>query len=40
MVQFGVCDMEQFGRLQSSEKTIAIIGDRWCRRRRDRKRIG
>ena len=25
-----VCDMEEFGRLESSEKTIAIIlGDRW-----------
>ena len=24
-----VCDMEEFGRLGSSEKTIAILGDRW-----------
>ena len=24
-----VCDMEEFGRLESSEKTIAILGDRW-----------
>ena len=24
-----VCDMEQFGRLESREKTIAILGDRW-----------
>ena len=23
------CDMEEFGRLESSEKTIAILGDRW-----------
>ena len=22
-------DMEEFGRLESSEKTIAILGDRW-----------
>ena len=24
------CDMEKFGTLDSSEKTIAILGDRWC----------
>ena len=24
-----VCDMEEFGRLESSEKNIAILGDRW-----------
>ena len=24
-----VCDMEEFGRLESSETTIAILGDRW-----------
>ena len=24
-----VCDMEEFGRLESSDKTIAILGDRW-----------
>ena len=24
-----MCDMEEFGRLESSEKTIAILGDRW-----------
>ena len=24
-----VCDMEAFGRPESSEKTIAILGDRW-----------
>ena len=23
------CDMEEFGRLESSERTIAILGDRW-----------
>ena len=23
------CDMKEFGRLESSEKTIAILGDRW-----------
>ena len=23
------CDMEEFGRLESSEKTIAILGDKW-----------
>ena len=23
------CDMEEFGRLESSEKTIAILGDIW-----------
>ena len=23
------CDMEEFGRLESSDKTIAILGDRW-----------
>ena len=23
------CDMEQFGTLDSSEKTIAILGERW-----------
>ena len=29
MRKFGVCDMEEFGSLESSEKTIAILGDRW-----------
>ena len=24
-----VCDMEEFDRLESSEKTIAILGNRW-----------
>ena len=28
MRQLDVCDMEQFGRLESSEKTIAILGDK------------
>ena len=23
------CDMEEFGRLESSDKTIATLGDRW-----------
>ena len=23
------CDMEEFGILENSEKTIAILGDRW-----------
>ena len=27
--EFDVCDMEEFCRLESSEKTIAILGDRW-----------
>ena len=29
MRKFDVCDMEEFGRLESSEKMIAILGDRW-----------
>ena len=29
MRKFDVCDMEEFNRLESSEKTIAILGDRW-----------
>ena len=24
-----MCDMEEFGRIESSEETIAILGDRW-----------
>ena len=24
-----MCDVEEFGRLDNSEKTIAILGDRW-----------
>ena len=29
MRKLDVCDMEDFGRLERSEKTIAIPGDRW-----------
>ena len=29
MRKLDVCGMEAFGRLESSEKTIAILGDRW-----------
>ena len=29
MKKSDVCDMEDFGRLERSEKTIAILGDRW-----------
>ena len=29
MEKLDVCDMEDFGRLESSAKTIAILGDRW-----------
>ena len=29
MRKLDVCDIEEFGRLESSEKTIAILGDRW-----------
>ena len=29
MRKLDVFDMEEFGRLKSSEKTIAILGDRW-----------
>ena len=29
MRKLDVCDMEKFGRLESSEKTIAILGDKW-----------
>ena len=29
MGKLDVSDMEEFGRLKSSEKTIAILGDRW-----------
>ena len=29
MRTLGVCNMEEFGRLESSEKTIAILGDKW-----------
>ena len=29
MRKLDVCDMEEFGRLESREKTMAILGDRW-----------
>ena len=29
MRKLDVCDMEEFRRLKSSEKTIAILGGRW-----------
>ena len=29
MWQLDVCDVEDFGRLESSEKTISILGERW-----------
>ena len=29
MRKLDVCGMEEFGKLESSEKTIAILGDRW-----------
>ena len=29
MRKLDVCDMEQFSRLESSEKMIAIVGGRW-----------
>ena len=29
MRKLGGCDMEEFDRLESSEKTNAILGDRW-----------
>ena len=29
MRKIGECGMEKFGALDSSEKTIAILGDRW-----------
>ena len=29
IIKLAVCDMEAFGRLESSEKTIDILGDRW-----------
>ena len=31
------CDMNKFSALDNSEKTIAILGDRWWRQRRSRK---
>ena len=29
MTNLDECDMKEFGKLESSEKTIAILGDRW-----------
>ena len=29
MRKFDECDMEEFSRLESREKTISIVGDRW-----------
>ena len=29
MRKLDVCDMEEFGRLESSEKTVATLGDKW-----------
>ena len=29
MRKLDACDMEEYGRLESSEKTIAILGDKW-----------
>ena len=29
MKEFDACDMEEFGRLKSSEKTIAVLGKKW-----------
>ena len=29
MRRLDVCDMQEFGRLERSEKTIAILGNRW-----------
>ena len=31
MRKLDVCDMEEFGTLESGEKMIAILGDRWCK---------
>ena len=29
MKKLDVCDVEEFGRLEISEKMIAVLGDRW-----------
>ena len=29
MTKLDVCDVEEVGRLESSDKTIVILGDRW-----------
>ena len=41
MRKLDVRAMEEFGRLESSEKTIAILGDRWWPKtaKQDRDRI-
>ena len=41
MGKLDVCDMEEFGRLESREKTIAILRDRWWPQtaKQDRDRI-
>ena len=36
MRKIDVCDMEEVGSIESSEKTIAILGDRCGHRRRNR----
>ena len=42
MEKLDVCDMEEVGRLQSSEKTTAIPRDRWWPQtaKQDKERIG
>ena len=40
MRKLDVCGMEEFGRLESSEKTIAILGIRWWPQTRNRTGIG
>ena len=41
MRKLDVCDMEEFGGLERSERTIAILGDRWWPQmaKQDRDRI-
>ena len=43
MRKINECDMEKYGTLDSSEKTIAILGDRWwpqtAKQRQNRKGI-
>ena len=39
MREFDVCDMEEFGRLESSEKTIAILGNGWWPQTANRTRV-
>ena len=40
MRKLDVCDMEEFGRLESSEKTIAILGNGWWQQTANRTGIG